>query len=153
VRIERVGVRQVAMDELLSESDFVVCLAAASPETEKLIDSSAFGAMKAGAFFINASRGELVDDDALLHALDSGHIAGCALDVGRAPDQMPLARVASHPRVIATPHIGGLTPAAVEHQAMENVAQITDMIAGRVPKGAVNASDAARWKARFVDGR
>ena len=80
--------------------------------------------MKPGAFFINASRGDLVDEAALLHALDSGHLAGCALDVGRAPDQMPSPALAAHPRVIATPHIGGLTPPAVEHQALETVAQL-----------------------------
>ena len=139
-------VRQVLLPQLLQESDFCVCLAAATPETENLIDADAFRAMKAGAFFINAARGNLVDDEALLRALDSGHLAGCALDVGRAPDQMPSPRVASHPRVIATPHIGGLTPPAVEHQALETVAQVADIIAGRVPQGAVNAEYARRWK-------
>ena len=144
------GVEQVSMLHVLQGADFVVCLATSTPETGNLMDAQAFFSMKPGAFFINASRGELVADAALLQALDSGHIAGCALDVGRAPDQMPLARVASHPRVIATPHIGGLTPPAVEHQAMETVAQIADMLAGRVPKGAVNPEHAARWKARYT---
>jgi D-3-phosphoglycerate dehydrogenase len=61
---------------------------------------------------------------------------------------MPTPRVAAHPRVIATPHIGGLTPPAVEHQAMETVAQVADIIAGRLPPGAVNGEFATRWKAR-----
>ena len=73
------------------------------------MNAAAFAAMKPGAFFINASRGKLVDEAALLAALDAGRLGGCALDVGRAPDQMPSPALARHPRVIATPHIGGLT--------------------------------------------
>ena len=63
---------------------------------------------------------------------------------GRAPDQMPSPGLARHPRVIATPHIGGLTPPAIEHQAMETVAQVAEILAGRVPTGAVNAAEARR---------
>ncbi|HET7794831.1 MAG TPA: NAD(P)-dependent oxidoreductase [Rhizobacter sp.] len=131
--------RQVPLATLLAGSDFVVCLAAATPQTERLMDAPAFAALKPGACFINASRGELVDDAALLHALDAGRLAGCALDVGRAPDQMPTPELARHPLVLATPHIGGLTQAAVEHQALETVAQFTALLRGEVPPGAVNA--------------
>ncbi|MDP9991227.1 D-3-phosphoglycerate dehydrogenase [Variovorax boronicumulans] len=144
--IERPGLEQVALDALLARSDFVVCLAPATEATENLMNAAAFAAMRPQAFFINASRGNLVDEDALLTALDAGTIAGCALDVGRAPDQMPSPRVAAHPRVIATPHIGGLTPPAVEHQAMETVAQLGELFQGRMPKGAVNAAEAWRWR-------
>jgi D-3-phosphoglycerate dehydrogenase len=62
---------------------------------------------------------------------------------------MPSPRVAAHPRVIATPHIGGLTPPAVEHQAMETVAQLAEIFQGRAPKGAVNAPEAYRWQKTF----
>jgi len=105
---------------------------------------AAFAAMRRGAYFINASRGELVDEAALLDALDSGAIAGCALDVGRARDQMPSPALAAHPRVIATPHIGGLTPNATEHQAMDSAGQVADILAGRMPAGALNAAQARR---------
>jgi D-3-phosphoglycerate dehydrogenase len=88
-----------------------------------------------------------VDEDALLAALENGTIAGCALDVGRAPDQMPSPALARHPRVIATPHIGGLTPAAIEHQSLETVEQVRQILQGRVPAGAVNADRAVRLKA------
>jgi D-3-phosphoglycerate dehydrogenase len=139
-------IRQVDLADLLSDSDFVVCLAPASAETENLMDVSRFAQMKRGAFFINASRGELVDDAALKRALDEGLIAGCALDVGRAPDQKPATELATHPKVIATPHIGGLTPQAVEHQALETVEQVAAILAGRMPAGAVNADRATRLK-------
>ncbi|MBC7378276.1 MAG: hydroxyacid dehydrogenase [Burkholderiaceae bacterium] len=135
---------QLSLAALLAQSDFVVCLAAAVPETEHLMNGAAFAAMKEGSFFINASRGELVDDAALLAALDSGHLAGCAIDVGQAPDQMPSPDVARHPGVIATPHIGGLTPEAVDHQALETVAQVQALVQGRLPAGAVNAASATR---------
>ena len=140
------ALEDVPLAQLLEQSDFVVCLAAATAQTESMMNAQTFALMKPGAFFVNAARGDLVDEEALLHALDSGHLAGCALDVGRAPDQMPSPRLAMHPRVIATPHIGGLTPPAVEHQAMETVAQVADIMQGRVPKGTVNAQHATRWR-------
>lgn len=136
--------QQVVLAQLLQESDHVVCLAIANEHTENLMNGERFSAMKPGAFFINASRGNLVDDDALIAALDSGHLAGCAVDVGRAADQMPTQHVALHPRVIASPHIGGLTPGAIEHQAMETVSQIEAIARGETPVGSVNAADAFR---------
>ncbi len=138
------GVVQVGLEQLLDESDHVVCLAVATAETENLMNAQAFARMKATAFFLNPSRGNLVDEAALLHALDAGQIAGCALDVGRAPDQMPSPVLARHPRVIATPHVGGLTPQAIEHQSLETVAQVAEILQGRAPQGAVNAASATR---------
>lgn len=143
---DREALTPVGFVPLLQQSDYVVCLAAATDASENLMNAQAFAAMKPGAFFINAARGNLVNEDDLLAALDVGTLAGCALDVGRAPDQMPSPRVAAHPRVIATPHIGGLTPPAIEHQALETVAQVAEIIQGRVPKGAVNAPQAYRWQ-------
>ncbi|RYF16990.1 MAG: hydroxyacid dehydrogenase [Comamonadaceae bacterium] len=134
------------LEQLLAQADFVVCLAPANAQTENLMDAQRFAAMKPGSFFLNASRGELVDEAALLQALDSGHLAGCALDVGRAPDQMPSPGLAAHPRVVATPHIGGLTPEAVEHQSRETVAQLAELLAGRMPAGALNPAQAARLR-------
>ena len=144
LRIADAGIEQLELDALLAQADHVVCLAPARPETENLMNAARFAQMKAGAFFINASRGDLVNETALLQALDSGHLAGCAMDVGRAPDQMPSPALARHPRVIATPHIGGLTPPAVEHQALETVAQLRELLDGRMPTGAVNAAQARR---------
>jgi len=133
------GTKTVTMDMLLAESDYVVPLAVATAETENLMNDAAFAKMKAGAFFINVSRGNLVDEAALVRALDSGRIAGCALDVGRAPDQMPTPALAARADVIATPHTAGLTLPAIEHQSMETVAQAAEILKGLVPKGAVNA--------------
>jgi D-3-phosphoglycerate dehydrogenase / 2-oxoglutarate reductase len=149
-RVTDAAVTQVPLPQLLADADVVVCLATATPATENLMDAAAFGAMRRGALFVNASRGNLVDEAALLHALDSGHLAGAALDVGRAPDQMPSPALARHPRVIATPHIGGLTPPAIEHQSIETARQVADIVAGCMPVGAVNADAASRVRTRFV---
>jgi D-3-phosphoglycerate dehydrogenase len=138
------AVERVGLDALLAAADHVVCLAPALPEAENLMDAGRFAQMKPGAVFVNAARGELVDEAALRNALDDGRLAGCAIDVGRAPDQMPSPELARHPRVIATPHVGGLTPSAVEHQALETVAQLAELRRGAVPAGAVNASQATR---------
>jgi D-3-phosphoglycerate dehydrogenase / 2-oxoglutarate reductase len=143
-KVANAALAPVELPQLLAESDFVACLALATDETENLMNEQAFSRMKPGAFFVNASRGNLVDEAALLRALDDGRIAGCALDVGRAADQMPSPALARHPRVIATPHIGGLTPQATEHQALETVAQVAEILKGRAPKGAVNAQHATR---------
>jgi D-3-phosphoglycerate dehydrogenase len=143
-RVDHAALVQLPLPELLAQSDFVVCLAVANEATENLMNANTFAQMKPGAFFINASRGNLVDEPALLQALDSGHLGGCALDVGRAPDQTPAPALARHPKVIATPHVAGLTPESIEHQALETVAQAAEIIRGRVPKGAVNAQNWTR---------
>jgi len=137
--VDEPDIAHVTLDDLLARSDHVVCLAIANEQTENLIGSAALARMQSHAFFINLSRGNLVDEAALAAALREGHIAGAAMDVGRAPDQMPSLGLAALPNVIATPHIGGLTPQAIEHQAAETVRQVAAIIKGEAPVGAVNA--------------
>jgi D-3-phosphoglycerate dehydrogenase len=132
-------VRQVGLDELLAASDYVVCLAIANEQTENLIGEAALARMQKHAVFVNLSRGNLVDEAALAHALHEGRIAGAAMDVGRAPDQMPTPELAKLPNVVATPHVGGLTPQAIEYQSLETVRQVEAIVKGEVPQGAVNA--------------
>ncbi|MFZ4285719.1 NAD(P)-dependent oxidoreductase [Variovorax sp. HJSM1_2] len=141
------GITACSLPQLLQQADHVVCLAPANSDTENLMNTQAFAQMRQGATFINASRGNLVDETALLAALDSGQLSGCALDVGRAPDQMPSPALARHPLVVATPHIGGLTPPAIEHQAIETATQVQALLRGEMPLGAVNAADAKRLAA------
>jgi D-3-phosphoglycerate dehydrogenase len=137
--VNEADIRHVPLDDLLDRSDFVVCLAVANDETENLIGQAALARMKPHAFFINLSRGNLVDEAALTAALRENRIAGAAMDVGRALDQMPTPELAKLPNVIATPHIGGLTPPAIESQSLETVRQVEKIIAGEIPVGAVNA--------------
>ena len=143
-RVGEAGIEQAAFEDLLAAADYVVCLAIANEQTENLMNDDAFARMKPGALFVNASRGNLVDEAALARALDSGRIAGAAIDVGRGPDQMPTPSLACRADVIATPHVGGLTPQAIEHQALETVAQVAEILQGRAPMGAVNTAQATR---------
>jgi D-3-phosphoglycerate dehydrogenase len=133
------GIAHVSLEQLLERSDYVVCLAVANESTENLIGQAALARMQPHAFFINLSRGNLVDEAALAAALRENRIAGAALDVGRARDQMPSPELAKLANVIATPHIGGLTPPAIESQSLETVRQVEALIRGQVPIGAVNA--------------
>jgi D-3-phosphoglycerate dehydrogenase len=126
------------LTELLGEADYVVCLAIANEATENLMGEAAFRAMRADAFFINLSRGNLVDETALIRALDKGWIAGAAMDVGRGADQTPSLALATRPDVIATPHVGGLTPQAAEHQAFDTVRQVGQLLRGEIPPETAN---------------
>jgi D-3-phosphoglycerate dehydrogenase len=138
-KISDADLQHVPLSDLLARADYVVCLAIANEATENLIDAAALAQMQPHAFFINLSRGNLVDEAALATALREHRIAGAAMDVGRARDQMPSLELAKLPNVIATPHIGGLTPPAIESQSLETVRQVAAIIAGEVPVGAVNA--------------
>jgi len=133
-----------ALSQVLAEADFVVCLAPATPETTHLISAEAFTQMKPTAYFINASRGELVNEEDLYHALETEQLAGCAMDVGMGNDQTPSLKLAQHKKVLATPHIAGLTPQATQHQAMDIVEQIRALTHGNVPQNAVNLPHAYR---------
>jgi D-3-phosphoglycerate dehydrogenase / 2-oxoglutarate reductase len=146
VQVVEPELRQTDLGTLLVESDFVVVLAVATAQTENLIGAEELGWMKPSAFLINVSRGNLIDEAALEAALSEGRIAGCAMDVGRAPDQMPSPHLARLPNVVATPHIGGLVPQAIAHQALETARQVGDIVQGRAPPGAVNPEHASRLR-------
>jgi D-3-phosphoglycerate dehydrogenase / 2-oxoglutarate reductase len=137
--VDDADIEHVSLEDLLGRSDYVVCLAVANENTENLIGQAALARMQPHAFFINLSRGNLVDETALATALRENRIAGAAVDVGRARDQMPTMELARLPNVIATPHIGGLTLPAIESQSLETVRQVEAIINGEVPPGAVNS--------------
>jgi D-3-phosphoglycerate dehydrogenase len=139
-------IAQLGFTEVLTDADIVVCLAISDASTKHLFNAAAFAAMKPGARFINLARGELVDEAALIASLDAKHISGAAMDVGSAPDQRPNPLLAQRADVVATPHIGGMTPEAMEHQAMDTVRQVAALVRGEMPDGAVNADAAFRLR-------
>lgn len=97
-----------ALNEMVSECDFVALCAPATPETLGMFDADVFAAFKPGAIFINVARGEIVDEPALIAALESGHLGGAYLDVfqGSEEGEEPPDVLMSQPNVIITPHIG-----------------------------------------------
>jgi D-3-phosphoglycerate dehydrogenase len=141
------GFEQMSQHDLLASSDFVLPLAAATAETANLIDAEALATMRPGTMLVNVSRGELLDEAAVAAALDSGHLGGLAIDVGRAPDQRPSPALASRLGVVATPHLGGLTPENADAQAMSSVEQVRAILAGAMPPRVVNVDDARRLRA------
>ena len=143
-QVEDFRLHQVSLEKLLAESDYVVCLVVANEQTENLMNAANFARMKKSAYFLNLSRGNLVDEGALMAALEKKQIAGAAMDVGRAFDQKPSLDLARRADVIATPHTAGLTPDSIEHQAFDTVRQVGELVAGRIPKEAVNREKATR---------
>ena len=144
VQVVEPELEQTDFGTLLAESDFVVVLAVATADTENLIGAEELGWMQPSAFLINVARGNLIDEAALETALLEGRIAGCAMDVGRASDQMPSPHLARLHNVVATPHVGGLVPQAIAHQALETTRQVAEIVQGRAPTGAVNPEHASR---------
>ena len=125
----RVVSGDAGLGELLAESDYVVLSAPATPETEGIISRSALDAMKKGAVVINVSRGSLVDEEALVEALESGHLRAAGLDVfAREPlaEEHPLW---SLPNVLLTPHVSAVTRAFWRREAqliIENLRRLLD---------------------------
>lgn len=111
--LKQYGVEKANRETVFQESDFLTLHVPFTELTRGMIDMRAFSKMKPGVFIINTSRGTVVDDGALLESLESGHVAGAALDVFS--EEPPfgnntLARIIAHPNVLATPHIGAFTP-------------------------------------------
>jgi D-3-phosphoglycerate dehydrogenase len=142
-RIVNGAIDQTGLSEVLG-CDFVVCAAYATPETERMMNRAAFAQMRRDAYFVNISRGILVDEAALAEALEQGTIAGAGLDVGMGQDEQPNPAIAAMPNVIAVPHVAGLTREATDHQAFETVEQIRALIEGKIPPLAVNPHAARR---------
>jgi D-3-phosphoglycerate dehydrogenase len=94
----------VPLEELYERSDYVTVHTPLTEETRRLVDAEAFRAMKDTAFLINVSRGPIVDESALIEALESGEIAGAGLDVFETEPPAPDSPLRGHPDVIATPH-------------------------------------------------
>jgi D-3-phosphoglycerate dehydrogenase / 2-oxoglutarate reductase len=131
------GVKLVPFDELLSSSDFISLHTAATPETHHLINAEKLAKTKTGVRIINCARGELINEDDLLQAIESGHVAGAALDVFEKEPPTD-SRLVAHPNVIATPHIAGSTDEAMEIVGISIAEQIRDYLRLGVPRNAVN---------------
>jgi D-3-phosphoglycerate dehydrogenase len=140
--MEEAGALPVELDALTRRSDFVSLHARAHADNENLMGRVQFAAMKPGAFLVNTSRETLVDEPALRAALESGHLAGAALDVVRShpgPAPHPLAGA---PNLILTPHIGGSTHETLGRGAEMLAAETERFLRGQPLHHAVNAAPA-----------
>lgn len=130
------------LDEVLASADVVTLHVPLTPQTDRLMNAARLGAMKPSAILINCARGAVVDEEALLAALDAANIRAAALDVVREeppPANSVGALLHRHPRVVATPHLGGSTHEALQRIAMELANDVVNVLRGRPALGAVNA--------------
>lgn len=128
----------LSLDELLPQSDYVSLHCALTAETRRMIGAAQFAKMKPGVRFINCARGEIVDEAALLHALQSGQVAGAALDVFDPEPPAASNPLLRDPRVVATPHIGGSTIEAQELIGERIVDQVVQYLTTGAVTHAVN---------------
>lgn len=123
--------RVESLEALLAGSDVLSLHAALTPETRHIIGAAALARLPAGAFVVNTARGGLIDEAALIAALDSGHIAGAGLDVTAPeppPEDHPLRR---HPKVVLTPHMAGVTEGAMAQMAIQAAECVVAKLTGQ----------------------
>lgn len=129
------GVEKVDLDTLLARADFITMHVPLVPGTKHLLNDAAFGKMKKGVLLVNAARGGIVDEDALLRAIEAGIVKGAALDVFEVEPAKPDHPLFSREEVIATPHLGASTFEAQVNVAVEAAEQ---MIAFAKDKTVIN---------------
>lgn len=127
----------VDLDRLCAESDYITLHSPVTGSTNKLFDAARLASCKKGAKIINTARGELLDEQALLDALNSGHIGGAGLDVFVTEPPTDWA-LTSHPRVVATPHLAASTAEAQEIVGLDVAAGVRDYLQQGIVRNAVN---------------
>jgi D-3-phosphoglycerate dehydrogenase len=134
----RIGLEPVELDTLLASSDFVSLHVPLTEATRGILNAHRMASMRPGAFVVNCARGGLVDEPALLAALDEGRLAGAGIDVFSTepvPDGDPLPR---HPKVVATPHLGASTVEAQANVATQVAREVLAVLEGHPTQFAVN---------------
>lgn len=132
-----VDVKLVSLNELYSSADVISLHASLNQTTRQLINRESLRQMKDGVILINSARGELIDEDALLEALDAGKVAGAGLDVF-CQEPSPNPQLVRHPHVIATPHIAASTQEAQEQVGVDIAEQIISYLQNGQIRNAVN---------------
>jgi D-3-phosphoglycerate dehydrogenase len=133
----RLEVELLPLDDLLRRADMITLHTPFSAETRNLISHERLALMKKGALLVNCARGGIVDEEALLASLESGHLGGAALDVYAEEPPTDL-RLVRHPKVVATPHLGAQTQEAQERISKETAEMVLAALAGSMAVAAVN---------------
>ena len=134
------GPRLAGLDDMLAGSDFVSLHVPLTAETEGMIDDRRLSVLKPGAYIVNLSAAAIVSETALAAALESGRLAGAALDVFPTHPVDPSYPLLHLPTVIATPHLGGATVETIERHSTAMADDILRFLGGERPKNLVNAS-------------
>ena len=133
--IRKRGAEPLTINELYTRSDFISIHVPLSPETRGMVDGGSFGYMKRGVYLICTARGGIVDETALLSALESGQVSGAALDVF-VSEPPGMTALVSHPKVIATPHIAAQTKEAQTRASVDIASEVLGALSG----------DPLKWK-------
>jgi D-3-phosphoglycerate dehydrogenase len=131
--LTKFGVQAVAFDDLLASSDIVSVHAPLMPATRGLFNAQVFGKMKKGALLINTARGPLVDEDALIAALDSGHLGGAALDVVTTEPLTKDSKLLGRDNVILTPHTAFYSVEALDELQTKCASDVARVLSGEPP--------------------
>jgi len=145
------GAAPVSFDALLEQADIVSLHCPLNAVTRGMVDAAALRRMKRGALFVSTARGGIHDEDALLAALESGHIAGAGLDVWQVEPPPPRSGLLQRPDVAAAFHTGGVTHEGRRKVAQGSATQILDMLAGRKPARLLNPEVWPRFLARLAE--
>ena len=137
-RAARQGIELATMDDLLEQSDFLTIHTPLMKGTRSLLGPRELGRIKKGVRLLNVARGGLIDEAALLSAVEDGRVAGAALDVF-SQEPPPQDSLVAHPRIITTPHLGASTREAQAEVAKEVVAQVLAVLHGHPAEFTVNA--------------
>ncbi len=131
------GVELLSLEDLLATADYLSLHVGLTPQTDRLLNQERLAMCKKGVRIVNTARGELVEEAAMIDALESGQVAAAALDVfpTEPPGRSPLV---THPNVIATPHIGGSSAEAQEEVGIQIAEQVRDFLKTGVVRNAVN---------------
>jgi D-3-phosphoglycerate dehydrogenase / 2-oxoglutarate reductase len=143
------GVQPVPFDQLLQDADILVLCVPLTDQTRGLIDKAALARMKPGAILVNVARGPVVHERALIEALQSGHLAGAAIDVFDTQPLPPDHAFLTLPNVLLTPHMAGITQESMLRIGLGVVAEIQRIAAGALPVNLVNAGAVPLYRRRF----
>ena len=148
-RAEDLGVEKVELNDLLARADFITLHVPMTPETRNILSADAIAKTKKGVRIINCARGGLIDEAALKAALDSGHVAGAALDVF-AVEPAKENILFGNEKVVATPHLGASTNEAQENVALQVAEQISDYLLTGAITNALNMPSISAAEAQKV---
>ncbi|MBB6635425.1 phosphoglycerate dehydrogenase [Cohnella thailandensis] len=137
-RAEKLGVKLASVEDVIREADFITVHTPLTPETRHMIGKEQFSRIKKGVRIVNCARGGIIDEQALVEAIDAGIVAGAAFDVFEEEPPTKEHPFLSHPKIIVTPHLGASTVEAQENVAIDVSEQLLHILRGEPYKNAVN---------------
>ena len=148
-KAEEIGIQKVSLDKLLSKSDFITLHTPLTEKTKNIISYDALNKTKKGVKIVNCARGGLIDENALKEALESGHVAGAAIDVFREEPAInnPLFKA---PNIIVTPHLGASTKEAQEKVAIQIAEQMSDFLNSGAVLNSINMASVSAEEAPIL---